>query len=87
MKIEIEIPKDYEKFFKNLTLKRVFKKSLEESLSELDKKLLINLLKEISSKQTKISLEDFPKGKLNKRALKAISEKIKEGIARRHGLV
>ena len=88
MKVELELPKSYEKLFRDPTAKKIVKRALEQSLSEeFSKYLLTNLLKEIASKQTKISFEDFPKGKLKGKALKAVSEKVKEGIARRHGLI
>jgi hypothetical protein len=48
------------------------------------------LLKELSYKQKsqapKLSQEEFPKGKINKKGLRKVSEDVKQGIARMHGL-
>jgi hypothetical protein len=91
MKVELEIPKEYEKLFKGVNVKSIVEKSLKQTLaSEFRRQLFMNLLKELSykpkSRVPKVSLQEFPEGKMNKRKLKRISEEVKEGIAKRHGL-
>lgn len=91
MKVELEIPKEYERLFKGVNMKSVVERSLKQSLaSEFSKQLLVNLLREVShkpkSKVPKISLQEFPRGKISKKELRRISEDVKEEIAKRHGL-
>jgi len=91
MKFELELPKEYEKLFKSTNAKSIVEKSLQEILtSEFKKHFLMNLLKEVAYKQklrvSKISLKKFPRGKINKKALRKLSEEIKEEVAKRHGL-
>jgi hypothetical protein len=91
MKVEVELSKEYERLFRGINVKGIVEKSLKQALSsEFKKCLFINLLKELSYKQKsqapKLSQEEFPKGKINKKGLRKVSEDIKQGIARRHGL-
>jgi hypothetical protein len=90
MKVELEVPRKYEGLLKGLDVKSVIEKSLRQALvSEFRSQLFLNLLREVSYKPkriSKISLKEFPKGRLNKKALQKISEEIKEDMAKRHGL-
>lgn len=91
MKVELEIPKEYERLFRGVDVKNVVERSLRQALAfEFRRQLLVNVLKELSykpkSKVPRLSLQEFPRGKVNKKELRRISEEVKKGIAKRHGL-
>jgi hypothetical protein len=77
MKVELEIPKEYEKLVKKLDWQELLPRALARGLEEeLRIQFLFERVKRIASK-SKLSAKD---------ALK-LGEELKERVARRHGLL
>lgn len=77
MKVELEVPKEYEKEVKELAKEIDWNALLLRAVrKELQRELEIAVLKKITSKS-----------KLTEEGALRVGDKIKEGIARRHGLL
>jgi len=81
MKVELEVPKRYEKLTEKLSkevnLSKVFSKAFTKALEDrMKEEIAFEGLKKIASKS-----------KLTEKDALRLADKVKEGIARRHGLL
>lgn len=81
MKVELELPKEYEKLLEGVDVKSLVESSLKGALKE-------ELSRTIAIKLALADLEKLgKKSKLTEEKARELSEKLKEGIARRHGVL
>jgi hypothetical protein len=81
MKVELEVPKEYERLLKGINMKSVIESSLKTALKE-------ELSRAIRVKLALLDLERLAKrSKLTEEKARELSEELKERVARRHGVL